>query len=340
MRCNPKAEAQPVVRLPFHPLYNPVFSLPGLSVKDPAIVTSGAETHLLFSGFDRDGCHVYHTATTDWLHWLPARQLFSTKALGAVGTCSPDVTFHDGTWYCVFHTWGSFPDHPNKLYVTTSRDGTSWTQPELLNVPGTGTFQLNDGALMYWDSRWYLCSKNGPRTDGPYVYVSDDLDRWTPTAPIEEGPAKLSRRDGKQFQHENYQWVPIGGRPHLLSTDFPGHHACLYRPAGDVPSCSRTLRKWEDGYALAVPSQSFNDWDGVNAAVLVPSGDLGRGDRRTWMMVFAGTSAQRSPEDVVFEGRKGYRPWDRGWNRLGVAVSPDLETWTTPSERRGTTGGP
>jgi hypothetical protein len=118
---------------------------------------------------------------------------------------------------------------------------------------------------------WYLIYKKeqsrrpviaaAPSIDGPWQMAGDK-------------GAQFFMADGRESErsHENLQFIKIDGRWRLLCTDHaPGggvsHHPHLYNisSAGEAPE---DWLRWEDGYRLEIPAESFNTINRDNAAAL------------------------------------------------------------------------
>jgi hypothetical protein len=119
---------------------------------------------------------------------------------------------------------------------------------------------------------------------------------------------------------ENYQFLVVDGRWHLLGTAVPLHRPVLFRLTGD-PAEPRAWLDWELVGELDVPVEDWNSGpaepgighERANSAYLC--------DARTvdgwWYLLYAG-----STELARFDGR--------GHSSLGIARSRDLRAWEVP----------
>ncbi len=177
-------------------LRNPVFSISGISVRDPAAIW-------------HDGtCYLYYTREisrpgmpTTWdIGVVTTRDFRSFSAERIVtpgGYASPGNVVHDGKRFCM--PIQSYP-WPAEIALIFSADLLSWSEPVHI-VPadsGPGWCPKHgpiDGWLTPYQGRWYCYWVNFLRdTDHRAfgVHVSDDLERWenlTPQAPIIDGSA-------------------------------------------------------------------------------------------------------------------------------------------------------
>ena len=118
--------------------------------------------------------------------------------------------------------------------------------------------------------------------------------------------ARTSRR------HENYQFLQIDGRWHVLTTHFgAGHRPYLYALSGDADRWTA----WTGGVELVVAREGFNTEDLSNAAALYDW----RAHDGHFYLLYAGNTEKRT-----YRGSGG---WGRGWNRLGLSRSKDLLHW-------------
>jgi hypothetical protein len=106
--------------------------------------------------------------------------------------------------------------------------------------------------------------------------------------------------------HENFEFLWINGKLHLLSSDYPqGHHEYLYT----LLDPSQPL-DWGQGVELNIPAESFNPLVPCDAAALY---DWRKYDGHFYLL-YAGRS-----EATTY--------LHRGWNRLALARSKDLVHW-------------
>jgi hypothetical protein len=177
-------------------LTNPVFSLPGISVRDPAAV------------WRHGSCHLYYTRHIgDWggsaswdigLTTTPDFRRFSEEiVITPPGYASPgSVVWIAGRWVMPLQ---SYP-WPSAIALIFSDDLTHWSEPRHIvpadTGPGWGAEHGPiDGWLFRHDGRWHCAWVNfladtDHRAFG--VSASEDLETWenlTPEAPFIDGSA-------------------------------------------------------------------------------------------------------------------------------------------------------
>lgn len=300
-----------------------LFQHPDFSCKDACMAWDGGRWHLFFSVFDEERSRVARVSSPDLKGFSNLEILFDGREQGWIGMCSPDLTRGPDGWVLVCNSWGMAPGRPNALHVATSSDLINWSSLRPLAdelCPHDGVI---DGALAWTGAVWILACKRcrqlliatAAALDGPWCRIAD-----VPPVLLD-----AETRTDNGYRHENFQLLHLGGVWHLLSTDYiPGqlhHHPWLYRMEGD-PADPQSWGRWIDGRRLHIPAESWNRLDPDNAAALW---DHRRVDGRFYL-IYGGKDEQRLHD---FNGRAATeRPWPRGWNRLGLATSTDLQGWS------------
>lgn len=201
-------------------LTNPFFSLPGVSVRDPAAVW-------------HDGvCYLYYTRQigdwgrgTSWdIGMVTTRDCCEFSAEVVItprGYASPGNAARIGErWVLVVQ---SYP-WPSEIALMFSEDLVNWSAPEHIigadTGPGWGAEHGPiDGWLFFHEGRWHCAWVSFLRgTDHRAfgVHVSDDLERWENLTP--DGPFI----DGSAYNHnggvENCSMVHDGERWHFFAS--------------------------------------------------------------------------------------------------------------------------
>lgn len=291
-------------------LRNPIFSLPDAAAKDVAVRLVDGRWRLLFSHVSEDPFRfrIGISSSEDLLRWSPI-ELWDQPELG--GVASPDVTRDPGGNYVVtYNAHTRDVEGGTKLYVRTSPDFGSWTAPVRLAPairPGGDEF-LIDAALAHTSHGLFLA----------YDYQHGRFEvAWSPSGSVEGPWQTVGEADTGPF--ENYQFLLIDGRWHLLGTTTPVHRELLYRLAGP-PDRPESWLHWELLRELRVPPEAWNSDAGdgrgfevANAAYLCDARPLDG----HWYLFYAG-----STELVRFGGR--------GHAKVGVARSTDLVRWEVP----------
>lgn len=297
--------------VPWAELANPVLTYPTWSVKDAAVVRGPDAWYVFFGAFYEDRgqvrSHVVEVYTKDFRTFSEPVLNLSGAEDGWKGMASPDV-FRDGhQWVMTYNSWGDLEGRPNQLFYRTSRDLRQWSAERRLAPRLTAGIRAIDAAAAKAGGRYYLLYKEVQSTklatstalDGEFRVVGDGSPRFT-------------LRDGRAARwHENYQFLRLDGRWMLLATGA-GHLPHLYRMKGAGDKVNDWL-DWRDGRALQVPLQDFNTVDRANAASLVNGGAVDG----FFYLLYAGNTEKTSY-------------LRRGWNRLALARSRDLDTWTVP----------
>jgi hypothetical protein len=234
--------------------------------------------------------------------------------------CSPDVAVRSDRYYLTYNSWGDKEGKPNQLFYRVSDDLETWSDRRPLASDLTADERAIDATVTFANGRCYLAYK-GPE-HRTRIAVAPDVDG--PFDPVgEDGVARFEKASGEVTRggQENYQFHAVDGERCLLTTDFhAGHRPVLYRLDGD-PATDGDWRFWTDGYRLEIAEQEFNVGDRANAAAMY---DWREHDGHFYLL-YAGNQEGRYDGDDTGGPFAG-----RGWNRLGLARSTDLETWVLP----------
>lgn len=338
-------------------LCNPVVQCPEWSLKDACVIEHDGYFHLFSSAFDEERSSIIHLRTRDWRRFSDPLRIWTGTDLDAVGVCSPNIIrADDGSFILHFNTWGEPKPVLNQLFACRSTDLQAWSPPQQIAAELTAGIRCIDIALAQHGGRWFAAWKAGATCR---VAAADGLDG--PWAFVDGGRTRLLRQDGSDFAaaggtHENVQLWSHAGRWYLLSTDYEPHDPWLYRLDGD-PDDPVSWGRWVDGQPLRLPSQPFNSipadepcvvasdfrrpllpcWDDPADSVRIVDGLANAPflfDHGDWTyLLYAGKNEERRND---FNGRMaGGRlqdGWPRGWNRLALARSRDLQQWAVPPQ--------
>jgi hypothetical protein len=317
-------------------LSNPVFSDPRAGVKDEAIVWAGGSWHLLFSYVTDDrslpGGVRWDIATAtsqNLVHW--SRPTVWPRQPGVLGVASPDVVrAPDGSYVVTYQSdTGSSvqTDQPStaagaqdRLFYRTSKDLRTWSGPQPLaaSLAPAPADRMIDGALVSSGHQLLL----GFKYSSPAQPAVFEIARSTNGSP--QGPWTLVGRPDISVNGdtvENYEFLTLAGRWHLVATSNTLDQPWLFSLAGD-PSTATGWLDWSGGYQLSVPSQPFDSGPGIsslgfehaNSAFIC---DASSRPGHFYYLFYAG-----SPELTRFGG------W--GHAEIGVARSPNLVDWQVP----------
>lgn len=316
----PPAGKQPFID--WTALNNPVYAREHWSIKDACMVYRAGRFHVFFSAFYEDRgrlrSHVASVVTEDFKDFSEPALLWDGAAEGWIGMCSPNITRVGETYYLTYNSWGDMEGRPNQLFYAVSRDLEHWDHgrplaPEVTVKDGAPARAI-DAAVAHYDNNFWLIWKEGdphitrmahaPGMDGPWRYVG-------------EGYPRLALSDGADsgMVHENYHFMHVNGYWRLVTTDYAPHQMYLYTMLKQDPESARDWLAWRDGFALEVPRQGFNT-DHRNNAGFIADWRIHDGH---YYMIYAGRT-----HDDSHDGR--------GDNRLGLARSTDLRTWTVPGQ--------
>lgn len=323
----PRGLVEPIID--FDAIQNPVYEHPGWSVKDACMIEKDGVFHLFFSAFfEHEGrirSHIASVETADFLEFSEPALLWNGMEEGWIGMCSPSIREHEGTYYLFYNSWGDKPGQPNALFYATSSDLREWDKHQPMAHALTEGQRAIDADGWFQDGRFLLVYKqrseweDGTRGDRTRMAMSTD----GPGGDFEfigDGFPEFLMLDGRPNGniHENYCFLEINDRMHILTTDYrPAVHApYIYR----MPSNQRDPRnwlRWTMGFKVQVPIERFNTDHNANAAFIVDW----RGRDGYFYLLYAGRT-----EGLSFDRR--------GDNRLGLARSTDLMHWEAPRQWR------
>ena len=317
-------------------LRNPVLSDPDWSLKDACVHYHAGLFHLFTSAFNEERSTVIGITTPDFQTYTKTGLCLTGPELEAVGICSPNITVAGDRFLLTLNTWGQRPPRLNQLYYLESPDLRHWSAPRPLAGNLTAGHRCIDLALAGAPGQWIGIWKEGSRTRIATAAQLDGDWQFLGTGDLLFERAMPSR--DPKIIHENFQFLMLDGVWHLLSTDYPPHHPWLYRRAGD------DWTHWVDGRRLLIPSERFNSipaalaapkltpcWDNPAAGHIVDGLDNAaflcdwRDSDGHFYLLYAGKNEDGRDR---FNGTASDGPWPRGWNKLALARSRDLQTWT------------
>jgi hypothetical protein len=314
-------------------LHNPILSEPTAGVKDQALVWAGGEWHMLFSYVTNDvptkGAEVWNIASAtspDLWHWS-APSPWPVQA-GVDGVASPDIVRSPSGTYVV--TYDSNPDVPatgpqSKLYYRTSTDLSHWSAPRPLALslhPAPGD-RMIDAALAWTGHGLILGYKYGSATGSATQHFEM---AWSPSGSL-DGPWTLIGRPDIVVHGdtiENYEFVAVAGRWHLVATSNTFDQPWMFTLSGDPTSPSSWLH-WTQARMLVIPGQSWDTGSGISSVSFEHANSVFLCDART------GASAQRGYYYVTYAGSSELTQFG-GWGHaeIGIARSTDLVHWQVP----------
>jgi hypothetical protein len=285
-------------------LRNPVYQRDGWSVKDACMAWREGWFYLFHSAFYEDRgqvrSHVVGVRTRDFRTFSQPLFVWDGVDEGWIGLCSPDV-FTDGRlWYLTYNSWGDHPDRPNQLFYATSSDLERWT-PHLplardVTQEDGRPVRAIDAAVAHAHGRYVLYWKE---RQTPQIAVANAMG--------ERGWRRLGRpMDG---WCENAQFLPIDGTWHAVIVCKP-MDGCIVKATDDGRRDEDWVR-WGEPRRLEVPRESFNTDHRANCPVIVDW----RSHDGFFYLLYAGNT-----QNVSHAGR--------GDNKLGLARSRDLVTWS------------
>ncbi len=295
-------------------LHNPVLEYPNWSVKDYGVAYNNGACYIFYSAFyEEEGrvrSHVAAVKTSDFKTY--SEPLFNLwgKEDGWTGMCSPNVSKIGGKWVMTFNSWGDI--HPNgqtnQLFYRESADLETWGPIKPIAANLTTGKRAIDIAIEQANGKIYLIFKE---KQTPKIAVGDSLDGDFKF--IGDGLVKFKMTDGNTANaHENYQFLKIDGKWHLLVTNMKGAHGPhLYTMAGDGATDEDWLQ-WVDGYKCMVADEPFNTGSHDNSSVLLDQSAVDG----YYYLLYAGSMAETKEQ---YAGRSH--------NKLGLSRSTDLKTW-------------
>jgi hypothetical protein len=305
-------------------LTDPILSEAHAGVKDEALVWAGGRWHMLFSDVT-DDAHLpggvrwdIATATsTDLVHWSSPRPW--PVQPGVIGVVSPDVVRSPtGTFVVTYDSGpGQVGGGQPKLYYRTSVDLEAWSAPHPLARslgPAAGD-RMIDPALAWTGHGLILGYKAGT---GPQHFEIAWSRSGTLTGPwVSVGQPDISLYGDTV---ENYEFLTLGGRWHLVATSNTLDQPWLFTLAGDPASPASWLH-WTGATELQIPAQPWNSAAGVSSVNFEHANSVYLCNARAvdgyYYAAYAG-----SDELTQFDG------W--GHAKIGIARSTELVHWQVP----------
>jgi hypothetical protein len=309
-------------------LRNPILSEPTAGVKDQALVWSGGLWHMLFSYVTNDGAraggehwNIASATSPDLVHWS-APSPWPTQP-GVDGVASPDIVRSPQGLFVA--TYDSNPDAPgaaqSKLYYRTSTDLDTWSAPEPLGLslhPAPGD-RMIDAALAWTGHGLILGYKYGTATGSSAQHFEIG---WSRRGSLDGPWTSIGRPDivvhGDTV--ENYEFVALAGRWHLVATSNTFDQPWIFELSGD-PSVPASWLHWSRGRMLVIPSQSWDSGPGLSSVGFEHANSVFLCDARAADGYYYATYAG-SAELTQFGG------W--GHAEIGIARSTDLVHWQLP----------
>jgi hypothetical protein len=293
-------------------LRNPVLSYPQWSIKDSAMAYRDGVFYVFFSAFyeehGRVRSHVAEVSTPDFKTYSQPILDFDGEEAGWIGMCSPDVQRLGETYVLAFNSWGDDPERPDQLFYMTSKDLQHWSPRQPLGADLTAGHGVIDASVAPAGGGLYLIWKEGRPPQQMRTRLAEAKSLSGPWHFVGSGYPALKMASGQEngLTHENFEFLWIDGKLHLLSSDYPhGHHEYLYT----LLDPSQTL-DWGEGFELNIPAESFNQMAPCDAAAIYD----GRKQDGYFYLIYAG----RNDATTYLH---------RGWNRLALARSKDLVHW-------------
>jgi hypothetical protein len=301
----------PAARVPWEQLKNPIFATDAMA-KDQAVVFADGRWHLLFSSRSNDPRYtgLGHVVSTDLRDWKPVTPR-------APNGGSPDVTRDvDGNYIVTFQTDRSENTELNWLVArTTPRLDALGNAPETKLFPALfPNDRLIDVALARTDKGTFAIFKRGlHEATEQFTHLA-----YSPSGSL-EGPWELLGEPNVGW-FENYQFLEIDGKWHVLGTRIPVHVPELWRLDGN-PADPKAWLKWTKVRDLTVPGEAWNsggkvagiDFERANSAYLFDNRVV---DGYFYLFYAGSTELQTNA--------------GRGWSKIGVARSNNLENWSVP----------
>ena len=239
---------------------NPILSVPGCALRDPAIYYHQGEFHLYFTlvkGLygDRQEWYIGHVKTADFI-------LFSEiSCISPRGYASPgNVFLHEGHFVICYQSYprtslAKTPGDVCRLFFSFSDDLETWGDPEIVSEEGcrsawglTGSWRHRqiDPYVLVEGNTYYLFYK-GVMHIG--LWASDDLRSWrdlTPDKPlIEKGPEAWSHGV------ENPCVIKVDDTFYLFYVSTGKHEG--RKPNQFTYLTSRDLIRWDAGRTMHLP---------------------------------------------------------------------------------------
>jgi hypothetical protein len=305
-------------------LANPLLSRAGAGVKDQALVWADGRWHMLFSDVTDDGqlpggvrWNIGVSTSTDLVHWS-APVLWPTQP-GVLGVVSPDIVRSPtGTFVVTFDSGpGEAGGGEPKLYDRTSTNLETWSAPHQLarSLAPAPTDRMIDPALAWTGHGLILGYKSG--TEMQHFEIA-----WSRSGSLAGPWVSVGRPDITLYGDtvENYEFLTIGGRWHLVATSNTFDQPWLFTLIGD-PATPASWLHWTGGAELQIPSQPWDTGPGLSSVNFEHANSVflcdAHGADGYYYATYAG-----SDELTRFDG------W--GHAEIGIARSRDLVHWQVP----------
>lgn len=239
---------------------------------------------------------------------------YSGREDGWKGMASPSITPYRGRHIMVYNSWGNLPDKPNALFYRLSDDLENWSDRKPLahdlikdwaidgNLIDTG-----ERVILFWKTRGQTSvtrAAMAPSAEGPFRKIPGvDGHR--------DGEVTFSLRPGVTGPtwFENTNIYRINGEWRLLAVHMKIPYLFRLKGTGEYP---QDWLRWEDGYPMVIHRQPWNAFVASNGPEILPSENPDK------------------PHLVFYGGKNGCFRSEfigRGWYKLGVSQSFDLENW-------------
>jgi hypothetical protein len=261
--------------------------------------------------------NIASSTSTDLRHWS-APVPWPAQA-GVIGVVSPDIVRRpDGVFVVTYDSGpGQVGGGEPKLYYRTSTDLVTWSAPHPLASglhPGTGS-RMIDPALAWTGHGLILGYKVGTTTQHFEI-------AWSRSGSLAGPWVRIGQPDIALYGStvENYEFVALAGRWHLVATSNNLDQPWLFTLVGDPTTPSSWLR-WTKGAELQIPSGTWDTGPGLSSVSYEHANSVYLCDARTTDGYYYATYAG-SDELTQFDG------W--GHAKIGIARSKDLVHWKLP----------
>jgi hypothetical protein len=305
-------------------LADPIVSEPAAGVKDQALIWAGGRWHMLFSEVTDDSAlpggvrwNIATATSTDLAHWTSPVPWPAQAAV--VGVASPDIVRSPTGTFVV--TYDSGPGQQGggepKLYYRTSKNLETWSAPRSLaaNLGPAPTDRMIDPALAWTGHGLILGYKAGATAQHFEV-------AWSPRGTLSGPWRPVGRPDISLYGDtvENYEFLTLGGRWHLVATSNTFDQPWLFTLAGD-PRHAASWLHWTGARQLRIPSRPWDSGPGLSSVSYEHANSVFLCDARAGGGYYYATYAG-SDELTAFDG------W--GHAKIGIARSTDLVHWQVP----------
>ncbi len=305
-------------------LADPILSEPQAGVKDQALIWALGRWHMLFSDVTDDAqlpggvrWDIATATSTDLVHW--SSPLPWPAQRGVIGVVSPDVVRSPtGTFVVTYDSGpGEVGGGAPKLYYRTSANLETWSAPHPLarTLGPAPADRMIDPALAWTGHGLILGYKAGAGTQHFEI-------AWSRSGSVAGPWVSVGKPDISLYKDtvENYEFLTMGGRWHLVATSNTLDQPWLFTLSGDPRSPASWLH-WTGATELAIPSQTWNSGTGVSSVNYEHANSVFLCDARSADGYYYATYAG-SDELTQFDG------W--GHAEIGIARSTDLVHWQVP----------